>query len=530
MCPLSITSPGSLRELAAALGVSEVELRYWTLATPNRYTSFAIPKRRGGTRLITAPVPRLRLLQARLLRLLASIYRPHSSVHGFVAGRGILSNAIPHVRRRFVLNVDLKNFFDTINFGRVRGALISKPYMLDPRIATIIARLCCKDNALPQGAPTSPILANMVCLRLDGELSRLGRAFKCRYTRYADDITFSSNHNDFPRELAALILPPYGTHATVGDSLGETIRSNGFLVNAEKTRLYHKANSQRVTGLTVNRKPNVSRTYIRSIRGMLNAWQRYGYDRAQEEYRRSFASRVRAPWRRPPTFRSALLGKMNYLAMIKGRSDPVFIALAKKCRQLDGTLFNEVLDGNDAVDSAVWVVECVEKLYQGTGFFLQDVGFVTCAHVLGSQIEVFHPERPVDRRVATVVARDDHLDIAILYVPGSTPESLQMVDSVQIKRDKKILVAGWPGFAPGHTMYKHWGTVTMSAKRHGVRYIVPSAAIAEGNSGGPVLDQHFRVIGIASRGINEMKDEDTASPDQYGAIVIDEIRRLRKSI
>jgi RNA-directed DNA polymerase len=206
MRPLSITSPGSLPELAAALGVSDVELRYWTIEKPYRYTSFSIPKRSGGTRLITAPAPRLRLLQSRLLCLLAPIYTPHPSAHGFVANRGILTNSLPHVGRRFVLNVDLKNFFETINFGRVRGALMSKPFMLDPRIATIIARLCCKDNALPQGAPTSPILANMVCLRLDGELSRLGRAFSCRYTRYADDITFSSNHNEFPRELAAVAV------------------------------------------------------------------------------------------------------------------------------------------------------------------------------------------------------------------------------------------------------------------------------------------------------------------------------------
>jgi S1-C subfamily serine protease len=424
------------------------------------------------------------------------------------------------------MNVDLEKFFETINFGRVRGALISKPFMIDARVATLIARICCKENALPQGAPTSPILANMVCLRLDGELSRLGRAFGCRYTRYADDITFSSNRNVFPRELGVVMFPPYGTHAVIGGNLAAAIQSNGFVVNFEKLRLYHKANSQRVTGLTVNRIPNVSRTYIRSIRGMLNAWRQYGFDSAQDEYRRSFASRPRAPWRAPPCFRKALVGKMNYLAMIKGRTDAVFVSLAKKCRQLDSTLFSEVLDGNDAIDRAVWVVECPKESWQGTGFFLKDIGFVTCDHILGDLIEVFHPDRPNDRRVAAVDKRDKHLDIAILNVPGVTPVGLRMAEGIETNTGDKILVAGWPGFASGHSMYKHWGVVTMKNRRFGVPHIVPSAAIAAGNSGGPVLNQQFKVVGIASRGIGEMKEQSTASPDIYGAIDINLIRQI----
>src|SRR5205814_3311637 len=119
----------------------------------------------------------------------------------FIPARSILTNAKPHLRQKFVLNVDLKDFFPTINFGRVRGVLIAKPYCLLPHIATYIARICCRDNALPQGAPTSPIISNMICSRLDRQLLRLARQYRCVYTRYADDLTFSTSMPRFPGAL-----------------------------------------------------------------------------------------------------------------------------------------------------------------------------------------------------------------------------------------------------------------------------------------------------------------------------------------
>jgi RNA-directed DNA polymerase len=126
----------------------------------NQYKKFKIPKKRGGERQISAPVTPLKLIQQKLLPYLEELYRIRPPVHGYVRGRSIISGAQKHLRKRLVLNVDLENFFDSINFGRVWGMLISKPYMLSHEVATAIARIVCLDNKLPQGAPTSPIISN----------------------------------------------------------------------------------------------------------------------------------------------------------------------------------------------------------------------------------------------------------------------------------------------------------------------------------------------------------------------------------
>src|SRR5207253_3206344 len=153
------------------------------------FRSFEVRKRAGGARTIAAPRGALRLLQVKLLNILSEVFDPRESVHGFVRDRSIVTNADRHKGRPVLLNVDLQDFFPSINFGRVRGVFMAKPYSLPPNVATVLAQLCCLANQLPQGAPTSPIIANMVCARLDGQLQRLAKATDATYTRYADDIT-----------------------------------------------------------------------------------------------------------------------------------------------------------------------------------------------------------------------------------------------------------------------------------------------------------------------------------------------------
>ena len=198
----------TLDEVATSVGLTRDQLTYWAfLADPDTlYTEFELPKRSGGIRAIRAPVSALKSIQRKLLALLETLYSPRVCVHGFVKKQSIRSNAAAHSNKTYVLNVDIEEFFPSINFGRVRGALIARPFSLSPDVATVIARLCCVNNCLPQGAPTSPIIANIVCMRLDGELSRLARANGCKYTRYADDLTFSTHKRDFPPSLAVSIV------------------------------------------------------------------------------------------------------------------------------------------------------------------------------------------------------------------------------------------------------------------------------------------------------------------------------------
>ena len=172
-------------DVAEFLSVSQKQLNFIVNAIQEskKYSTYQIPKKRGGHRIIQAPLDELKLIQHRLAEKLYDIYKPRSAVHGFCIDKSIVTNAIVHVRARYIFNVDLRVFFPSINFGRVRGMFLKPPYNVTAKAATILAKICCNNNCLPQGSPTSPIISNMICSRLDGQLTKLAEKYRCFYTR-----------------------------------------------------------------------------------------------------------------------------------------------------------------------------------------------------------------------------------------------------------------------------------------------------------------------------------------------------------
>ena len=274
----------SLDDLAAILGYKPAALAYLLYHLPDsqKYIAFTIPKRDGTPRPILAPTPKLKLLQRRLANVLylaladidkaGAPRRPLS--HGFAKHLSIVTNAAIHKRRRYVLNLDLKDFFPSINFGRVRGMFIKdKRFGLDPKVATLIAQIACHDHVLPQGSPCSPIISNVVGHLLDIRLVRFAKAQKCTYSRYADDITFSTNAKAFPADVAAPI--PGSEHDwALSAALLKEIDKAGFDVNPAKTRMQYRGSRQVATGLLVNEKPNIRPEYYRTVRAM--CWSLFG--------------------------------------------------------------------------------------------------------------------------------------------------------------------------------------------------------------------------------------------------------------
>jgi RNA-directed DNA polymerase len=273
----------------------------------SKYIRFEIPKKSGGNREILSPIKSLKIIQRKLSQVFNSVYVPKPCVHGFVPGKSIVSNAYAHAGKMFVLNIDLKDFFPSINFGRVRGMFLAKPYSCNEEVATVLAKICCHDNQLPQGAPTSPVISNMICASMDGHIQRLARHYKCTYTRYADDITFSTTLSKFPEGLASLDSENDGSKVVLGESLISAIEGNGFAVNQKKVRLQHKRSHQEVTGLTVNRFPNVDRDYVRKISSMLYVWQEYGLEALEGFIKKE-----------------ALYGKIDFLGMVRGRDNSIY--------------------------------------------------------------------------------------------------------------------------------------------------------------------------------------------------------------
>lgn len=275
----------SLTDLAKLLGFTPKGVSYvlYKMDAAKKYRSFEIPKKSGGVRTIHAPEPQLALLQTRLAELLYACVRERKqenarfwfASHGFHQGRTIVSNAEIHRRRRFVFNLDLADFFGTINFGRVRGFFIhDKMFSLEPKVATIIAQIACHDNALPQGSPCSPVISNLIGNILDSRLLALARDARCTYTRYADDLTFSTNEKLFPTEIAVNV---HGADWDVGAKLRKTIDKTGFFINPAKTRMSLRQSRQTVTGLVVNAKANINQDYYRAARAMCNSLFQTGY-------------------------------------------------------------------------------------------------------------------------------------------------------------------------------------------------------------------------------------------------------------
>lgn len=275
-----LKAAGSLNDVATLLGYKPSSLAFvlYHLPAEQKYTEFEVPKRDGTRRRILAPCSRLSLLQRRLADLLCVVLEEIESegsrrplFHGFARKRSIVTNAAVHKCRRYVLNFDLVDFFPSINFGRVRGMLIKdKRFQLHPKVATILAQIACHDNILPQGSPCSPIISNIVGNLLDVRLVRYAKRHKCTYSRYADDITFSTNRKDFPIEVAVPV-PGSEYKWVLGQALSQEVERAGFRVNPSKTRMQYKCSRQVVTGLLVNQKPNIRPEYYRTARSMCNS-------------------------------------------------------------------------------------------------------------------------------------------------------------------------------------------------------------------------------------------------------------------
>jgi hypothetical protein len=268
----------SPQQLAGALGLTIPQLRrlayHRDAALVVHYRRFVIPKRSGGGRAIWAPLPKLKAAQRWILQNILERLPVHGAVHGFFAGRSTITNAERHAGSQTLLQLDLKNFFPTVTLPRVKGVFRKAGYR--EQVATLLALLCTESpreiverngktwyvalgpRCLPQGAPTSPAVTNVLCLRLDQRLTGLAKRYGWRYTRYADDLTFSR-----PDSAA-------GT-SSLGKLMGLThrvVKAEGFAVNPAKTRVSRSGGRQVVTGLVVNGPdgPRVPRSLRRQLR------------------------------------------------------------------------------------------------------------------------------------------------------------------------------------------------------------------------------------------------------------------------
>ncbi|MFZ4412021.1 MAG: reverse transcriptase domain-containing protein [Bacteroidales bacterium] len=452
------------------------ELKQLTLYTnpksgTKRYTSFKIKKKSGSERSIHAPVNGLKSLQKTLSFILQCVFEPHHAAMGFIRGKSIVDNANIHTGSRYIYNIDMKDFFPSIDQARVWKCLQLKPfnlkddaktsesensklqtgirkfitdhgesifyqiknntltlvhdkngnykkyeerltnhivkpntqhlsfdfeyskklleyrelvnniifedskrYILSPEslkqlerlvysrqtIANIIASLCCtemeverkndadewitvKRNVLPQGAPTSPVITNIICQRLDYILSGVAKRFGLSYSRYADDITFSSMHNVYQQDSEFL------------KELHRIITEQGFHIKETKTRLQKDGYRKEVTGLLVNEKVNVQHRYIKQLRMWLYYWENYGYERAYAYFLQQYMTDKWNIVNGKPDMVNVIAGKLDYLKMVKGAENQQYLKLKGRFDVLSSNVnsISNILE--------IWEREGIEK-------------------------------------------------------------------------------------------------------------------------------------------------------------------------
>jgi retron-type reverse transcriptase len=399
-------------------------------ANPKRsqkaYKEFQIKKKSGGVRTIYAPENGLKTIQKTIALILQCVFEPHEAAKGFVMGKSIVDNAKEHIGQNYVYNLDLKDFFPSIDQARVWACLKLAPFNLfdqktskefdfkkletgirrfttefdeeifyqlkggtfllvndkkgnykayqkrlkkldkdvfkdaakyittdanlkelekltvhREKLANMIASLSCtkmqverKDkngswvkvirNVLPQGAPTSPVFSNIICQRLDKKLSGVAKRFHLNYTRYADDITFSSMHNVYQENGKFL------------KELTKVIKGQNFDIKESKTRLQKTGYRQEVTGLIVNDKVNVRKRYVKQVRMWLYYWEKYGYNKAESIFLKDYFIDKGHVKNAKPNFGNVLLGKLEYLKMVKGFENTTCMSLNKRFDRLCG--------------------------------------------------------------------------------------------------------------------------------------------------------------------------------------------------
>lgn len=445
----------------------------------------------------------------------------HPKAYGFVKNKSIVDNASAHLKKEYLLNIDLENFFPSISSARVYS-LFFNYFRLDKKVAATLTNLCCHPNGfLPQGAPTSPIISNILCKTLDKELDRLAKAsFGSSYSRYADDITFSSNK-------------PFKSSIIKGNELGSTLENiiirNGFQINYDKIRLQKSYQHQEVTGIIVNSKLNVDRRYIRKIRAMLFSIESniddlsipiskfsksdYSGDTIEELF-------------------MVIKGMINYVSMVRGNDDFIFEKLA--------TRYNDLLEICEIkFSTAIYIPHlfennvCVIKetnfpfknnegndefidYGQGTGFLLRNYGIVSNYHVFEYLIELAYESKSLpdnfyiktffgkgaNKLVEVTIDKYDKKRDLVLLKPRDSSllnKGFELNETI-LFMNSPIKLIGYPEFSEGDELKVDHGTLLREINADGIKKYEINAMIYGGNSGGPVLNSDNKVIGVASEG------------------------------
>lgn len=393
MKSLDINKKDEVEEFCKKINISYNFFKYVIYIKKAKYNTFYIPKKEG-VREINVPCKELKIIQKAIKEYLENSYLKENSfpnfVKGFVKNESIVTNAEEHYKSRYILNIDLKDFFPSIHFGRVRGLFIGKPFYFSKQMATIIAKIACYNKKLPQGSPLSPLISNLICYKMDYQLYNYVKKYRCKYTRYADDITISTTRLSFPEEIGKI---DDNNKVDINEKIKSIISENTFIINDKKLSLRYLNYRQEVTGLVVNEKVNVSKVYLKRIRSELNYFKKNLY----LEYTNKFLNiKTNNKELAKEICRKNICGKLNFIKMVKGNRDRVFLKYAKQFNEIFETDFFDVsfLDVYDWVKERCYIIHDFDDIINGTGFLTKEYGLIICTHIFlnSDTVDKLYPE------------------------------------------------------------------------------------------------------------------------------------------
>lgn len=532
------------KELAEVLGFPLSKLTFYAYSNERDfYTEFVIKKQNGiSNRVILAPEKGLKDIQKIIAEYLNEIYMQYipPAVQGFVKGRSIVTNAELHLRKKYILKVDLKDFFPSITAGRVHRLFESRPFYFSEEAAKLITRLVTTRGSLPQGSPASPVISNMICWKMDKIFMNYCKNKKILYSRYADDLTFSMFNEKSLRYLIKADKGNKDNKLVVSDDIESIINKNYFVINNIKTGLFSNCSRQSVTGIIVNKKLNYRRKEYEQLRNLFCYWKKVKSAKlAADRYATyffpnnlgtkfyhsdgSFAENY---------FINHIRGKLDFFSMICQKNKSEESSSLEKL----WTWFNECTAQSVpmiSLEKKVFSIDCYytvghEKSDEGglgTGCVVEGMGFITSCHCILpiqskeriSEICEYHldikynddiifsinSKKDLDRYIQDqIIQYDQKLDWARIIIPGKflpkgIPFNLPTLNQYQIN-DGQIVRAC--GFADG---LKDQKIVKAKVRNVEQNSVTVDCAFVAGMSGGPVLNRSGQILGIVSKGSND---------------------------